>query len=151
VAVAAAVGAGLLPARLGDPILTATFQWFLGNTMAQVVVTLMILYWCTRAYRHRNARIRELVIPSGASCRADGLVLGDSRTAHLDMFRAAFVWAAVRLRPFGTANAIALLSPSSRWWGGSRVGSPAAARTINQFYRCSCSPIIAVSLLSLPS
>src|SRR5262245_5624812 len=37
------------PARhaLGDPLWTAAYRWFLGDALAQVVATPMILYWCT--------------------------------------------------------------------------------------------------------
>src|SRR5262245_36811305 len=54
------------PARyaLGDPLWTATYQWFLGDALAQVIVTPTMLYWCTREYRHANARLGELVVLS---------------------------------------------------------------------------------------
>jgi signal transduction histidine kinase len=144
------------PARyaLGDPILNATFQWFLGDTMAQVVVTPMILYWCTRAYRHPNARIRELVILSAGLGVAlyFAFVRGDSRYSLILMYVPVpfLVWAAVRLRPFGTANAIALVAIVSMV--GAVRGSGLFAAGANHQSVLSLQLfllVIAVSLLSL--
>src|SRR5262249_12616730 len=104
------------PARhaLGDPIVTAAVQWFLGDALAQVVVTPMILYWCTRAYRHPDARIRELTIICvglGAALYF-AFVFGGSQYSLVLMYVPVpiLIWTAVRLRPFGTANAIALVA-----------------------------------------
>jgi signal transduction histidine kinase len=108
--------AAAAPARyaLGDPVWSAGYRWFLGNALAQVVVTPTILYWVHGAYRHRSARLGELLIAlTGlmvASLYAFAM-MNTGYTLRLIYVPVPFLlWAAVRLRPFGTANAIALVA-----------------------------------------
>jgi signal transduction histidine kinase len=104
--------------RLGDPLWSAMYRWFLGDALAQVIVTPTILYWSlywsARSYRRRPARSGEFVILMAAlgTASACAFVLmsrGYSLTvAYLPV--PLLIWAAVRLRPFGTANAISLVA-----------------------------------------
>jgi two-component system sensor histidine kinase UhpB len=104
------------PARhqLGDPLWSAMYRWFLGNALAQVIVTPTILYWSAHAFRRRPAHLGEFLILMAAlgTASAFAFVLmsrGYSLTvAYLPV--PLLIWAAVRLRPFGTANAISLVA-----------------------------------------
>ena len=104
------------PARhiLGDPLWSAMYRWFLGDALAQVIVTPAILYWSVRAYRHRPARPGEfltLIAALGmASAFAFVLISKGYSLSVVYLPVPLLIWAAVRLRPFGTANAIALVA-----------------------------------------
>ena len=104
------------PARhvLGDPLWEAGYRWFLGDALAQAVVTPTLLYWCTRSYRHANARLKELCFLCGGLIPVlyyAFLVRHDSYSPVFLYSPVPFlVWAAVRLRPFGTANSMALVA-----------------------------------------
>jgi len=116
VAVPALSALAAAPARyvLGDPVWSAMYRWFLGNALAQAVVTPTILYWSARANRRRPARLGEFLILMVAlgTASAFAFVLisrGYSPSvAYLPV--PLLIWAAVRLRPFGTATAIALVA-----------------------------------------
>jgi signal transduction histidine kinase len=104
------------PARylLGDPVWPATYRWFLGDALAQVIVTPAILYWSHRAYRARSVRPGELLLVLAALGIASSfafLQISGGRSLSLAYLPVPLlIWAAVRLRPFGTANAVALVA-----------------------------------------
>jgi len=52
------------PARyvLGDSLWSAGYRWFLGDAVAQVIVTPTLLYWCAGGYRRVNARMKEIAL-----------------------------------------------------------------------------------------
>ena len=109
-----ALAAAPARAALGTPWWPGMFQWFLGNSLAQVIVTPMMLYWCNREYRHPRARLGELaVLSTGLSAALFYAFVVDRTTHSLNVIYMPvpfLIWAAVRLRPFGTANAIALVA-----------------------------------------
>jgi signal transduction histidine kinase len=104
------------PARvsLGDSAWPAMYRWFLGDALAQVIVTPTILYWALRSYRHHPARVGELLIVLAglgvASWFTFILVRGESVLALVYVPVPFLLWASVRLRPFGAANAIAVVA-----------------------------------------
>jgi PAS domain S-box-containing protein len=99
---------------LGNPVLDATYRWFLGDALAQVVVTPAILYWFRGNYRHAGARLRELALVCGGMVLLASYVFLVYEGPLVPMLLYAPVpllaWAALRLRPFGTANAIAIVA-----------------------------------------
>jgi signal transduction histidine kinase len=109
-----ALAAAPLRYVLGDPVWSALSRWFLGDALTQVIVTPAILYWSARAYRHRPAHLGEFLILMGALGTASTFAFvlisrGHSLSvAYLPV--PLLIWAAVRMRPFGTANAIALVA-----------------------------------------
>jgi hypothetical protein len=109
-----ALAAGPARYALGDPLWTATYQWFLGDTLAQVIVTPTMVYWWNREYEHASARLGELLVLSiGLSMALFYAFVVEHDSYLLSMMYAPvpfLIWAAVRLRPFGTANAIALVA-----------------------------------------
>jgi signal transduction histidine kinase len=109
-----ALAAGAARHGLGDEAWGATYRWFLGNCVTQVVVTPALLYWCHREYRHPNARLGELlVLLTGlAIVSSYTFVLASSALPSMLIYSPVpfLVWAAIRLRPFGTANAIAVVA-----------------------------------------
>jgi signal transduction histidine kinase len=101
------------PARylLGNAFWSTAYRWYLGDALAQVIVTPTILYWCGRAYQRPSARLRELVVLLLTLAVASVYALVFVRNGRLLYLTVPFLtWAAVRLRPFGTANAIALVA-----------------------------------------
>jgi hypothetical protein len=64
-----ALAAAPLRYMLGDPVWSALYRWFLGDALAQVIVTPAILYWSARAYRDRPARFGEFLISWPRSAR----------------------------------------------------------------------------------
>jgi len=143
------------PARfaLGDPVWRASSQWFLGDVLAQVIVTPTLLYWCTRAYRpHKPPGELVLVFVGLAGALFFGFVV--SHDSHFLIFTYLpvpfLIWAAVRLRPFGAANAIALVGIVSMIAAvrgtGVFAGQPAGDAVVSiQLFL----PLMAISLLSL--
>jgi signal transduction histidine kinase len=116
VAVPAASALAAAPARymLGDPAWSSMYRWFLGDALAQVIVTPAILYWSAGAYRQAPSRVGEHVILMAALGVASSVAFvlinnGYSQSlAYLPV--PLLIWSAVRLRPFGTANALALVA-----------------------------------------
>ncbi len=120
-----AIGAGIGPAlsaliaaparhALGNPFVSAAWHWYLGNALGQAIVTPTILYW----YGVRRARsypsFRELFVVSvgliATSLYAFLLSVGPY-TPILSYVPVPFiVWAALRLRPVGTATAVSVLA-----------------------------------------
>jgi two-component system sensor histidine kinase UhpB len=104
------------PARylLGDPFWSAAYRWYLGDALAQVIVTPTILYWCAGSYRCRSPRSGELIallISLAVASLYAFVFVRNGHALRLVYVPVPFlVWAAVRLRPFGTANAIALVA-----------------------------------------
>jgi len=109
-----ALAAAPLRHMLGDPLWSAMYQWFLGDALAQVIVTPAILYWSVRAYRRRPARLGEFLTIMAAlgtaSVFAFVLMSKGYSLSVVYLPVPLLIWAAVRLRPFGTANAIALVA-----------------------------------------
>jgi signal transduction histidine kinase len=104
------------PARymLGDPVWPAMYRWFLGDALAQVIVTPAILYWSSRAYRQWPVRFGEhltLMVALGAAASIAFVLVNSGYSLSLAYLPVPLLlWSAVRLRPFGTANAIALVA-----------------------------------------
>lgn len=98
---------------LGDPVWRATYQWFLGNALTQVVVTPTLLYWCTRRIEGRRQWAEMLVV---SCCLSGALFVGLTLTqaSHWWIFLYLpvpfLMWAAVRLGPLGTATSLSLVA-----------------------------------------
>ena len=95
---------------LGDSPWTAGYRWFLGDSLAQVVVTPTLLYWFTA--RHRPVRVRWtelLLLCSGLAVVSWYAFVVPHETQMPSLLYAPvpfLLWAAVRFRPLGTANAV---------------------------------------------
>ena len=105
-----------LPARhaLGDPLWEAGYRWFLGDALAQVIVTPTLLYWCTGAYRRINVRLPEvgLLAIGLTGVLYYAFVVQHAYHSPVLLYTPVpfLIWAALRLRPFGAANAVSLVS-----------------------------------------
>jgi signal transduction histidine kinase len=103
------------PARqlLGDPFWTSAYQWFLGDVLAQVIVTPTLVYWFTRSHRH-NVRLLELICVLAALVGASffGFLVSRPLNWPIALYLPIpfLIWAAVRLGPFGTANSLTLVA-----------------------------------------
>jgi len=102
---------------LGNPLIGSSLKWFLGDALAQAIATPAILYWYW-AVRDRNcSRVRELLVLSGLLM---AVLLFAFRygsgpfTPVLTYAPVPFaIWAALRLRPLGTATSIAVTASAS--------------------------------------
>jgi len=99
---------------LGDPIWIAWYRWFLGDALAQVIVTPAIFYWSARAYRQQPPRLGEhviLMVALGTASSVAFVLINNGYSLGLAYLPVPLlIWSAVRLRPFGTANALALVA-----------------------------------------
>jgi len=99
---------------LGDSIWIGTYRWFLGDALAQVIVTPAILYWSARAYRQQPPRLGEhvlLMVTLGTASSIAFVLISNGYSLSLAYLPVPLlIWSAVRLRPFGTANALALVA-----------------------------------------
>ena len=104
------------PARyaLGDSLWSAGYRWFLGDAVAQVIVTPTLLYWWAGGYRRINARLTELGLMAAGLVAVlyYAFVLPHASYSPIVLYAPVpfLIWAAVRLRPFGTANALLLVA-----------------------------------------
>lgn len=150
-----ALAAVPLRAALGDAHLwTAWSGWFLGNALAQAVVTPMLLYWATYGPAAVRFRWQELLLHSAGliAILYYAFVLPHATYSPGLLYAPVplLLWAAVRLRPFGTANATALVAIAAmvsvvRGTGVFSVGSSADNVLSIQLYLL----VVAVSLLLL--
>src|SRR5262249_28073402 len=111
---------------LGNPVWTAIYRWFLGNALAQVIVTPAILYGRNRAFRRWPIRLGEhviLMVALGTASLIAFVLINSGYSLSLAYLPVPLlIWSAVRLRPFGTANAIALVAVISIVGAGRRTG-----------------------------
>jgi PAS domain S-box-containing protein len=144
------------PARyaLGDSLWTAGYRWFLGDAVAQVIVTPALLYWCAGAYRRVNARLNELGLMAAGlgAVLYYAFVVPHASYSPIVLYAPVpfLIWAAVRLRPFGTANALLLVAIVSmlgavRGTGAFRGNSSTEVLLSMQLFLI----LVTVSLLSL--
>jgi PAS domain S-box-containing protein len=120
-AIAAGIGPALAaliaaPGRhaLGDSVAGAAYRWYLGNALGQAIVTPTLLYW----YMARRARsyphFKELLVLSGGLTAVSLYTFVFSGGPYSPILSYApvpfIVWAALRLRPAGTATAVSLLA-----------------------------------------
>ena len=109
------------PARqaLGDPFWSAAAGWFMGDAVAQVVVTPALLHWGLRSYRRVISRTPEcLAVHIGLLAILYAVFVAGSRAVSPLVVYAPvpfLIWAAVRLGPFGTAHAIAMLAAAAMY------------------------------------
>jgi len=104
------------PARyvLGDSLWSAGYRWFLGDAVAQVIVTPTLLYWCAGGYRRVNARMKEIALMAAGLLAVlyFAFVMPHASYSPIVLYAPVpfLIWAAIRLRPFGTANALLLVA-----------------------------------------
>jgi PAS domain S-box-containing protein len=104
------------PARhaLGDSLSSAGYRWFLGDAVAQVIVTPTLLYWSSGAFRRVNARMKEFGLMAAGLVTVLYYAFVTPHAAYSPIVLYApvpfLIWAAARLRPFGTANALLLVA-----------------------------------------
>ena len=99
---------------LGYPFLTSGYQWFLGNSLASLVLTPALLYWYFQGFR--GLRIPRVELALGIIGFMLSLII-TLKLAHSSFLPIALcipfpflVWAAVRLRPIGTSTALFIVA-----------------------------------------
>ena len=122
------IAAGIAPAlsaviaapgrhAIGDDAVAAAYRWFLGNALGQSIVTPTLLYWYRAIREGLYPQLKELLVMStglmGVSLYAFLFGLGPYSPVYLYAPVPFIVWAALRLRPIGTATAISLLAFAS--------------------------------------
>jgi PAS domain S-box-containing protein len=107
------------PARhvLGGSYWSAIYRWFLGDSVAQVTVTPTLIYWLNGAYRQAKRRLDEIILIVAGLIGVLYFAFDlphDSYSPILIYAPVPFlIWAAVRFRPFGTANAMCIVAFAS--------------------------------------
>ena len=99
---------------LGYAFWTSGYQWFLGDALANLILTPALLYWYFQGFRGWETGKAELALGT------TGFVVSITLTltlAHSSLLPIALcipfpflVWAAVRLRPIGTATALCIVA-----------------------------------------
>jgi two-component system sensor histidine kinase UhpB len=114
VPVVSALAAAPLRYLLGDPMWPALYRWFLGDALAQVIVTPAVIYWSSRTDREWPVRFGEnliLMVALGMASSIAFVLINSGYSLSLAYLPVPLLlWSAVRLRPFGTANAVALVA-----------------------------------------
>ena len=111
---ASALAAAPLRHALGDPLWSAGYRWFLGDAVAQVIVTPALLLWLARGYRNVAAGTIEWLSLAGGLLILlyVAFVMRHDAASPLMLYAPIplLMWAAVRTRPFGTANVLVLVA-----------------------------------------
>lgn len=109
-----ALGGALARQALGNPLWSVGYRWFLGNALAQVVITPTLLYCFTMSYGNVSVRLKEmafLYLGLGTVLYYAFLI---PHSTYSPLFLYAplpfLVAAAVRLRPLGAAAALSLVA-----------------------------------------
>jgi signal transduction histidine kinase len=109
-----ALGGALARLALGNPLWSVGYRWFLGNALAQVVITPTFLYCLTISRASINLRLKEMAL----LYLGLGTVLYYAFLIPHATYSPLFVYAplpfliagAVRLRPLGAAAALSLVA-----------------------------------------
>jgi PAS domain S-box-containing protein len=116
---ASALIAGLARQASGDAFWTSAMGWFMGDAVAQVIVTPGLLHWCCRGYRRVITRTPECLSVHLALLAILFVVFIEPAGAASPLVVYApvpfMIWAAVRLGPFGTANAISMVAVAAMY------------------------------------
>lgn len=131
------IAAGIAPAlsaiiaapgrhALGDEALGAAFRWFLGNALAQAIATPTLLYWYLAVRERIYPPLKELLVLSSALTGVLAYAFLSSVGPYSPILSYApvpfIVWAALRLRPIGTATAVSILAFTSMLSAAGGVG-----------------------------
>ena len=102
---------------LGDAPISAAYRWFLGDALAQAIVTPTILYWYAACRQGIYPRLKELLfLCSGLiAVMSYAFLLGAVPYSPILSYAPVpfVIWAALRLRPLGTATVISLVASGS--------------------------------------
>src|SRR5262249_5992090 len=97
---------------MGESFWSGAYHWFLGNALTQVVVTPMLLYWCTAYWRRITFSRSEVavLVSSLLAVLCFTFVVHHARTSPALLYVPVpfLMWAAVRFGAFGAANALTM-------------------------------------------
>lgn len=109
-----ALGGAAARQVLGYKFWPAWNQWFLGDALANLVLTPTLLYWCTKRFREVSAPVLEtfLWITGFGLSLCCIFFLSHSNYAPLALYVPLpfLVWAAVRFGPIGASSALSFLA-----------------------------------------
>jgi signal transduction histidine kinase len=154
VPVLSAFGGAAARRALGYAFWPAWNQWFLGNAVANLVLTPALLYWCRGRYRELRPRVLETLfwIVGFTACLYYSLSLIPS---PIPLYAPVpfLIWAAIRFGPIGASSAlslIALLSMASVTVGKESVSAsfePHHVLTVQLFLAVMSVPVLCVAIL----
>jgi signal transduction histidine kinase len=149
-----AFGGAAARRELGYAFWPAWNQWFLGDAIANLVLTPAILYWCNGLYRELRPRVLEILcwIVGFTACLYYSLSLIPS---PIPLYAPVpfLIWAAIRFGPIGASSAlsfIALLSMVSVAGGKESVSAslgPQHVLTVQLFLAVMSVPVLCVAIL----
>lgn len=154
VPVLSAFGGAVARQELGYAFWPAWNQWFLGDAIANLVLTPAALYWCSGRYRELRPRVLEILfwIVGFMACLYYSLSLIPS---PIPLYAPVpfLIWAAIRFGPIGASSAlsfIALLSMVSVAGGKESVSAslgPQHVLTVQLFLAVMSVPVLCVAIL----
>lgn len=162
------IAAGIAPAlasligalgrhALGDSAVTAAYRWFLGNSLAQAIVTPTLLYWYVAGRQRLYPPLKELALLCGALMAVlfyAFLFRVGPYSPILSYTPVPFiVWATLRLRPIGTATTIFPVALASIFSAAEGIGlfskgsSPQNVLSMQLFLLVVSVPLLSVSII----
>jgi len=109
-----AFGGAFARRELGYAFWPAWNQWFLGDALANLVLTPALLYWCWGLYRELHPRRLEILvwIIGFAICLYYSIPLIHSDYSSIALYVPVpfLIWAATRFGPIGASSALSLIA-----------------------------------------
>lgn len=109
-----AFGGAATRQALGYAFWPAWNQWFLGDALANLVLTPALLYWCWGRYRQLRPRILEILLWTlgFAFCLYYSISLIHSNYSPVALYAPVpfLIWAATRFGPIGASSALSLIA-----------------------------------------
>jgi MASE1/Histidine kinase len=149
-----AFGGAAARRELGYAFWPAWNQWFLGDAIANLVLTPAILYWCSGLYRELRPRVLEILcwIVGFTACLYYSLSLIPS---PIPLYAPVpfLIWAAIRFGPIGASSSlsfIALLSMVSVAGGKESISAslgPQHVLAVQLFLAVMSVPVLCVAIL----
>lgn len=109
-----AFGGAVVRYWLGYPFWQAWHQWFLGDALANLVLTPALLYWCAGQYRELRPRALEILfwVIGFSICLHYSFLHTYSSYLPIALYAPVpfLIWAAVRFGPIGASSALSLVA-----------------------------------------
>ncbi len=152
-----AIGGAAARNVLGYPFWPAWNQWFLGNALANLVLTPALLYWCLGYYHQLRGRWLEIALWTAgfATSIHYGFSLTHSNYSPIALYAPVpfLVWAAMRFGPIGASSALSLIALLTMFEVSGRPGTFSAMQTsqnvlfVQLFLAVLSIPMLALAIL----
>ena len=152
-----AFGGAAMRRALGYAFWPAWNQWFLGDALANLVLTPALLYWCWGRYRELRPRILEILlwmVGFGVSLY-HSILLIHSNYSPIALYAPVpfLIWAATRFGPIGASSALSFIALLSMVHAAGGQGSflanlaPQSVLFVQLFLAVISVPVLFVAIL----